>query len=296
MPRVSVVIPTYNRREMLRDALDSVFAQTWRDFELIVVDDGSTDGTQEALAARYGDRVTYVRQENAGSGAARNRGIAGARGEYVAHLDSDCHWAPEKLEKQVKYLDAHPDDAMVYTLHLPCDAKGAVLRAEPNRKAYPSGRIFAELYSDTNFLMHPSVMMRKKVFDEIGGYDVALRQCQDLDMFLRVAHGHGIGAIQEPLTFYRHHPGQISRQSQERKMDFMRQVHEKAYRMFRDSEPRVTEEMYRKRMADLDFKLARLWIRQGKVREARPLLRRAWKEFPFSFRVMRYVLWAHLRG
>ena len=278
---------------MVCEAIDSALAQTYAEFEVVVVDDGSTDGTMEALAAKYGDRVRAFRQENAGSAKARNRGVAEAKGEYIAFLDSDCLWAKDKIAKQVAYLDAHPDDALVYTPHLPVGEKGEVLRDLPNIKTYHSGRIFNHLYGETHFLSNPSVMIRKKVVEEVGGFDESFRLCQDAEMYLRVAHAHRIGVLEEALTYYRHHPGQISRQQQDRKMEFLRKMYEKAYGLFRDSEPRVTKRMYRTRMADLDFKLARLWIRQGKVKEARPLLRRAWKVFPFSFRMFRYVMWAH---
>lgn len=101
MPRVSVIIPTYNRREYVQEAIDSALAQTFTDYEIIVIDDGSTDGTSEALQARYGNRIHYEWQENQGESVARNRGIELARGEYIAFLDSDDLWHPEKLAKQI---------------------------------------------------------------------------------------------------------------------------------------------------------------------------------------------------
>ena len=108
MPTVSVIIPTYNRRTYVQEAIDSVLAQTYPDYEIIVIDDGSTDGTDQVLHARYGDRIRYVWQENQGESAARNRGIALARGEYIALLDSDDLWLPDKLAKQIPFLDSHP--------------------------------------------------------------------------------------------------------------------------------------------------------------------------------------------
>ena len=107
-PRVSVVIPTYNRAGCLPRAIDSVLAQTFDDYEIIVIDDGSSDNTSEVLAA-YGDRVCVVKQVNQGVSAARNHGIRVARGEFVAFLDSDDEWLPRKLEAQVQYLNSHSD-------------------------------------------------------------------------------------------------------------------------------------------------------------------------------------------
>ncbi|NUN50738.1 MAG: glycosyltransferase family 2 protein [Candidatus Brocadiae bacterium] len=295
MPRVSVVIPTYNRAAMVCVAIDSALAQTFRDQEVVVVDDGSTDGTAEVLAARYGDRIRYLRQENAGSAAARNHGVREARGELIAFLDSDCVWVPEKTALQVGYLDAHPEMAMVYSPHLPLAEDGRLLRETANEKVYHSGRIFRALYSETHFLSNPTVMIRKKVIEEVGGFDESFRLCQDAELYLRVAHAHPVGVIETPLTHYRHHPGQISKQ-QERKLEFLRKMYEKAYRLFRDSKPRVTGRMYRRRMADLDFKMARLLIRRGQIVASRPLVRAALWQSPWSFRLWRYAGWVHTRG
>ena len=110
MKEISVVIPAYNHGRFLREAIDSVLAQTYAPLEIIVVDDGSTDDTEQIVRS-YGDRVRYIRQQNAGVGAARNNGIANARGEYVAFLDSDDLWLPEKLAVQVEYMRRHPECA-----------------------------------------------------------------------------------------------------------------------------------------------------------------------------------------
>ncbi len=114
MPRVSVVIPTYNRASLIREALESVFAQTFRDFEVIVVDDGSTDGTVELLK-EYEGRIAIIRQENRGAGAARNRGLAEATGEYIAFIDSDDLWMDFKLDLQVAILEGMPDVGFLYS-------------------------------------------------------------------------------------------------------------------------------------------------------------------------------------
>ena len=126
MPRVSVIIPTYNRLDYVQEAIDSVLAQTYTDYELIVVDDGSTDGTGDTLKARYGDRIRYLWQENQGWPAARNHGVSIAQGEYIAQLDSDDLWLPEKLVRQVPVLDACPEAVLVFSHVMQIDAEGGV--------------------------------------------------------------------------------------------------------------------------------------------------------------------------
>lgn len=114
MPKVSVVIPTYNRGYIVREAIESVLAQTFGDFEVIVVDDGSADDTAEKIAAIRDSRVRYIRQSNAGVSAARNRGVAEARGEIISFLDSDDLWKPEKLTHEVRFLEEHPEVPAVF--------------------------------------------------------------------------------------------------------------------------------------------------------------------------------------
>src|SRR5687768_4540645 len=110
---VSAIIPTYNRRDLVIRAIESVLAQTRSVDEIVVIDDGSTDGTAEVLRARYGDRVRYVFQSNAGVSAARNHGMSIAQGRYFALLDSDDEWLPEKTARQIEWMQAHPDFGMV---------------------------------------------------------------------------------------------------------------------------------------------------------------------------------------
>src|SRR3990170_2838516 len=117
MPKVSVIIPTYNREKYIVETLQSVFAQTFTDYEVIVIDDGSTDNTADVLRP-YLDRIVYIRKPNGGQGSARNVGIKVAKGEYIAFLDSDDLWMPEKLELQVKYLDNNKDAGLVFTDYL----------------------------------------------------------------------------------------------------------------------------------------------------------------------------------
>ncbi|MEO6186612.1 MAG: glycosyltransferase [Steroidobacteraceae bacterium] len=197
---VSTVIPTYNRRVELPRAIDSALAQTHVQQEILVIDDGSTDGTAQMLAERYADRVRCISRPNGGVSSARNQGMREARGEFIALLDSDDEWMPTKLEKQVALLRSHPDWGMVLCdvqrvdpAHRPTD----VLR---RREAIPrDGDVLLSLLRMPS-LVPASVLMRRSVFDVVGGFDESLRTAEDIDFHLRVATRFGIGVLEEPLV------------------------------------------------------------------------------------------------
>jgi glycosyltransferase involved in cell wall biosynthesis len=145
-PKVSVLIATYNRARMLGAAIDSVLAQSYQDFELIVVDDGSTDGTRELVARRYGSAVRYIYQENRGRSEARNTGIKAARGDFFAFLDSDDAWLPEKLARQVRLLEQRPQIGIVSPLHRSSTKQQAQRRGHPTAPAISRARPEARLH------------------------------------------------------------------------------------------------------------------------------------------------------
>jgi glycosyltransferase involved in cell wall biosynthesis len=208
-PRVSVVIPTYNRAWILREAVDSVLSQDFGDFELIVVDDGSTDHTRDILH-RYGDRVRVLFQNNRGVSTARNRGIAAAAGELIAFLDSDDLWLPKKLRTQVDFFQHHCD-ALICQTEERWIRKG--VRVNPGKRhRKPAGMIFeASLHL---CLVSPSaVMARRRLFDRVGAFDVSLPACEDYDLWLRVACRYAVHLIETPLVVKRGgHADQLSRQ------------------------------------------------------------------------------------
>lgn len=205
-PRVSVVIPTYNYARFLPRALDSVFAQTWRDHEIVVVDDGSTDDTPE-VAKAYGERIRYLRKENGGVSSARNMGIEAARGELIAFLDADDAWREDKLARQVAFLDENPWAAMVFSDMSHWVNGREVHRAYLRERGYTkvaSGRIFLNLLEEC-FIFVPTVMVRAACFREVGLMDTALSNSEDLDMWLRIAARFEIGFIDEPLALRHEH-------------------------------------------------------------------------------------------
>lgn len=206
-PAVSIVVPVYNGVRLLPAALESAFKQTFQDFEIIVVDDGSTDGTRELLAS-YGDRIRAFHQQNGGASSARNHGIREARGEYIAFLDSDDLWQPEKLAIQMVCLREHPDAGVCFTDLNYFDERNQ-WSAEFKRVVPPSGMMFDAILRN-HFISMSSVVVRRKCLDEVGLFDESLIGCEDYNLFLRLAQRYPFQFIAQPLIESRCHEGNLS--------------------------------------------------------------------------------------
>ena len=207
-PEVSVILPTYNRGWILKEAIDSVLAQDFRDFELIVVDDGSTDNTPQILDSYHQD-LMVVRQPNRGVSAARNRGIAAAGGGLIAFLDSDDLWLPRKLSSQVVFFNSNPEAVINQTEEI--WIRNGVRVNPKTRHLKPSGMIFEP--SLALCLVSPSaVMMKRSLFDEVGLFDEDLPACEDYDLWLRISWRYPVHLIETPLIIKRGgHADQLSK-------------------------------------------------------------------------------------
>ena len=212
-PEVSVVMPTYNSSAYLPDAIESVLNQTVVPLEVIVVDDGSTDETKRVLVP-YRDRIQYILQKNQGPAAARNRGIETARGDWVAFLDADDIWLPEKLEKQLAYVDQHPRAALVHSqlYYWEMHTGKKSIQNHHGRHHY-TGRCYHRLFLQPGVI--PSTMIvRRECCRMVGNFDEAIRRAtaEDYDFSLRVARDHELGFVDEPLILYRLHASNSSKQ------------------------------------------------------------------------------------
>jgi glycosyltransferase involved in cell wall biosynthesis len=208
-PLVSVVIPAYNEADTVPDAIRSALAQSVTDLEVIVIDDGSEDDTAEAARSIADPRITVLTQHNQGVCVARNAGIAAARGTYVAFLDADDIWLPRKLERQLDYLDHHPDVTAVQAGVMFVDGDRNVLHVEPCRTS-------ADPLMDTlmfkNLPAFPTtVMIRRDKLEQIGGFDTSLVILEDWNMAIEASRHCRLASIEEPLALYRVHPGNRSR-------------------------------------------------------------------------------------
>ena len=206
-PLISVIIPTYNRGWIINEAIDSVLAQDYINYELIVVDDGSIDNTHDILNS-YQKDFLVLRQNNKGVSAARNRGLAAASGRFIAFLDSDDIWLPQKLSQQVDFFHSNPDALICQTEEIWIRNNVRVNPKKRHKK--PSGMIFEPSLSLC--LVSPSaVMIKRSLFEEVGLFDETLPACEDYDLWLRISCRHPVHLIDTPLIIKRGgHDDQLS--------------------------------------------------------------------------------------
>jgi glycosyltransferase involved in cell wall biosynthesis len=229
-PLISVVMPAYNASRYLGEAIESILGQTLSDFELIVIDDGSTDETPRILQtfAERDPRVRVIRIQNSGIGSALNTGLAATRGSFIARMDGDDISLPTRFEKQVAYLRAHPECVLVGTRVLQIDPEGDPLfemdTVEPSHE-----RIDQLLLEGRWAIVHPAIMIPRAVMETIGGYDNDLVPVEDHDMFLRLGEIGRLANLPEVLFKYRKHPQNSVRVMADRRVKALTTAIENAF-------------------------------------------------------------------
>ena len=208
-PIASIIIPTYNRAGLLPNAIRSVLRQTFQDFELIIVDDGSSDNTEEVVAMVHNHKIKYIRHEsNKGGSAARNTGIMSAQGKYIGFLDDDDEWYSEKLQKQINKFRVLTDDfGLVYTGF----SFTSMESGEVSHPVIPSlkGHLFSNLLKN-NILGSPTPLIKKVCFEKAGYFDETLPSIQDWDMWIRISKFYYFDFVPEILAKHYIHGNQIS--------------------------------------------------------------------------------------
>jgi glycosyltransferase involved in cell wall biosynthesis len=214
MPKVSVVIPTYNRAHFLPETIQSVLAQSFQDFEIIVVDDGSVDSTKEVVDSFQDRRISYIYQENQGGSAARNTGIKASSGEYIVPLDSDDILLKDAIEKGVQTLDSHPEAAFSYGHAHLIDERGQVFSILKQRQklSYVGKSVdkIEEFLILGDYVPGCTIMIRRKCLFDVGLFDPTFPGSQDYELVVRLTRKYPIAYIAEPLAKYRIHPGRLS--------------------------------------------------------------------------------------
>jgi glycosyltransferase involved in cell wall biosynthesis len=226
MPKVSVVIPAYNAMTYLPETVKSVLQQTFTDYEVLIINDGSSDQIVEWVSQVTDPRVRIVSQQNQGVSAARNTGIAQAQGEYIAFLDADDLWEPTKLEKQLRCLEANPSVGLVYTWTALIDQFG-----QPTRRVWVShveGKVWEQIVVDDMISNGSSPMVLRRCFETAGVFDPNISSSEDRDMWTRIAAHYPFAVVKEFLTLYRRHPHNTTNKRQKMIQD-LRQVIEKTF-------------------------------------------------------------------
>lgn len=216
MPAITVIIPTHNSHGLVIDAIESVLSQTFPDVELIVVDDGSTDNTREIIAAIQDPRLIYIYQPNRERSAARNAGLSAAQGAYIAFLDDDDFFLPEKLELQLQALAEDAAAGVVYSDVLLCDSQGhrlEIAATAMGAQGHPTGDIF-EALTRKNFLTIGAALVRRTCLPPAIRFDESINAFEDWDFWLRVAQEHGFTYQASPVACYRMHGAMTSHNRQ----------------------------------------------------------------------------------
>lgn len=292
-PSVSVVIATYNRARFLPETIESVFRQRFEDFELIVVDDGSTDDTRAVLDS-YGDRIRVFYQENRGPSAARNLGIRHARGRWISIQDSDDLCAPNHLEALFGFTGKNPQYAMVFAngayLGGPEHNRETIIPKAKSKRLAREGVRLVDLF-EKSIVRLQAALIAKECLDAVGGLDEGLRICMDLDLAFRIFMRYPVAYLDEVVFYYRRHDGNIGRDQELRQLENIRVI-EKLIREFPEAKAMLGEGRIRRRAAYRYYQLAKRRRKIGQKHEAREAMRQAVDLRPFSLKYRCYqLLW-----
>jgi glycosyltransferase involved in cell wall biosynthesis len=273
-PKVSICIPTYNRKNYLKETLDSILAQTYKDYEIVIVDDGSTDGTKDMIE-KLPIPVTYHWQPNAGEPAARNKLLELAKGEFITFIDSDDLLFPYAIEQLLETLYKHGPGVIVYGTYIRIDEKGNQLKRKKRR--LPSGNITAELF-DRIYVHSCGTMCKKKILPQAGGFDASLQVCSPYVLLLKLSLKYRFVPVEKPVFKRRRHYGNLSeRKYVNMKTEFY--VLEKFY--YNDGGKNViSQQRAMKRLAKEGYRAARCAMREGLYNQASQLLGQSFRRHP----------------
>jgi glycosyltransferase involved in cell wall biosynthesis len=274
---VSVIIPTFNRKDMLMDALKSIFAQTRLPDEVVVVDCGSKDGTGKAVY-EYNDRIILLESKVRGASAQRNIGISHAKGNYIAFLDDDDVWHPDKLKLQMEFLEEHPEIALTSSGNIQLGS-----RIRIDRLNWIHNDLFMKLFMDS-FIHTSTVVIMKNVLNTIGGFNENYKRAEDYDLWLRISRSFPIAYTRTPLTWIRESETCLSND----KID----LRKTAISVLKENyDPnKIPKRKFRKRISDLEIYLGRNYVKNGNKKEGKKQFVSAIKRYPFRTRPYRYLL------
>jgi glycosyltransferase involved in cell wall biosynthesis len=296
-PAVSVVIATYNRARYLSETIDSVLGQNFTDFELIIVDDGSTDDTGNLVGA-YRSKIRYVHQENRGPSAARNSGVRHARGSWISIQDSDDLCAPNHLETLYGYAKNHPECGMVFAngayLNGAEHARDTIIPRAKSRRLAESGVGLQDLF-DKSIVRLQAALISKACYDALPGHDERLRISMDLDLAFRIHNRYRVAYLDEIVFYYRKHEGNSSA-DQELRLSENIQVMQKLMAENPQARAILGERRVAARLAYRYYRLAKAHWTKGRFMEARRAIGEAVALCPTSVKYRLYQLRWRLAG
>jgi len=291
VPAVSVVIATYNRAEFLPATIESVLAQCFQNFELIIVDDGSTDETQRILAP-YEHRIKYIRQINRGPSAARNLGVQKAKADWIAIQDSDDLCLSNHLETLLAYAKNHPDCGMVFAngnyLGGPEHNRETIIPKTKSRRLAEHGVRLEDLF-DKSIVRLQAALISKRCYDEIGGHDESLRISMDLDLAFRLFSRYPMAYLDEVVFSYRKHSGNISGNQELRLFENIRVI-EKLLQNNQQAKTTLGARRVASRLAYRYYRLAKGRWKQNEKHKAREALGQAIQLRPFDLKYRLYQM------
>jgi len=274
MPTVSICIPTYNRKGYLKETLDSVFAQTYKDYEVVIVDDGSTDGTGEMIKSAGYD-VRYYWHENRGEAATCNKLIELAKGQYISFIHSDDLLTPDAIERMVNVMNSESEDVIVYGNYIRIDEHGNIC-GRSKRKLY-NGYIVQHLFDDV--IVHPNgSMFPKRVLEEIGGFDTSLKASYDYKLELRLSLKHRFIALSKPTFKRRRHSSNTSQDSFANRKAELDMLSDFYYHG--GGKEVVPKRIAMKRLSKESYRAGRYAIKERLYNKACKLLAQSFRQYP----------------
>ena len=288
MPKVSVIIPAYNCERFIGETIKSVLSQTYQDFEVLVIDDGSEDKTQEIVKGINDPKIVYIHhEENSGVSVARNNAITKSRGEYIALLDHDDLWLPEKLERQVPILESDPKVGLVYSDCYIIDLNGHILGRNFQDHHPHRGEVFPDLFLD-NFIPCLTVLIRKDALDRVGLFNPEFSIAEEYDLFLRIAEVYKVDFVDLPLAKYRLHETNFSKNEVRANEEA-----DTVIRTFLGNHPDLKDILGNKvdrRLSTLYYDLGKAYFFKGDKAKSYYCLDKAMRTYKYSFRPLLFKL------
>jgi len=285
-----VIIPVYNAEKFIKETIESVLEQTYQDFEIIIIDDGSTDKSAEVIKSFDDKRIIYTYQKNQGVSATRNIGILKSNGEYIALLDHDDLWLPEKLERQIPILESNSNVGLVYSDCYIIALNGNILGRNFKDHRPHRGKVLPDLFLD-NFIPCLTAVIRKNILNHTKFFNPELSIAEEYDLFLRIARSYEIEYIDLPLAEYRIHETNFSK-------DAVSAYEEEntLVKTFLERHPGLRDVLSNKvdkRLAAIYYNLGKAYFFQGEVKKSRCFLDKAIKTYmavrPFLFKLLTFL-------